>query len=207
MTPSLRKFALTAHVTSSVGWLGAVACFLALAVAGLTSENAQTVRAAYLAMNLTAWCVIVPLSLASPLTGIVQSLGTSWGLFRHYWIVVNLVITIPATILLLLHMQPMGHLARVVAETTLARGELSGLRIKLVANAIAALVVLLAATALSIYKPMGMTPYGRRKEKAETQFTESHGGTRWGRYVMIGVIGLVLLFIFLHLTGRGFRGH
>jgi hypothetical protein len=36
MTPRLRKFALTAHVTSSVGWLGAVAAFLALAVAGLT---------------------------------------------------------------------------------------------------------------------------------------------------------------------------
>src|SRR5687767_5785950 len=126
MTLGLRKFALTAHVTSSVGWLGAVAGFLALAVAGLTGQDAQTVRAAYFAMNLTAWCVIVPLSLASPLTGIVQSLGTSWGLFRHYWIVIKLVITIPSTIILLLHMKPIGHMARVVAETTLARGELSG---------------------------------------------------------------------------------
>jgi hypothetical protein len=34
MTPNLRKFALAAHVTSSVGSLGAVAGFLALAVAG-----------------------------------------------------------------------------------------------------------------------------------------------------------------------------
>jgi hypothetical protein len=54
MRPRLRKFALTAHVTSSVGWLGAVAGFLALAVAGLTSQDAQMVRAAYLAMDLTA---------------------------------------------------------------------------------------------------------------------------------------------------------
>ena len=54
MTPRLRKFALTAHVTCSVGWLGAVAGFLALAVAGLTSQDAQMVRAAYLAMELTA---------------------------------------------------------------------------------------------------------------------------------------------------------
>ena len=79
MTPRLRKFALTAHVTSSVGWLGAVAAFLALAVAGLTSQNAQMVRAAYLAMELTAWFVIVPLSLASPLTGILQSLWVANG--------------------------------------------------------------------------------------------------------------------------------
>jgi hypothetical protein len=38
MAPGLRKFVLTAHVTSSVGWLGAVAGFLALAVAGLTAR-------------------------------------------------------------------------------------------------------------------------------------------------------------------------
>ena len=35
MAPGLRKFALTAHVTCSVGLLGAIAAFLALAVAGL----------------------------------------------------------------------------------------------------------------------------------------------------------------------------
>lgn len=65
MTLPLRKFALTAHVTSSVGWLGAVGGFLALAVAGLASPDAQVVRAACLAMELTGWFVIVPLSLAS----------------------------------------------------------------------------------------------------------------------------------------------
>ncbi|WP_287123151.1 hypothetical protein [Mesorhizobium sp.] len=41
MTPGLRKFTLTVHVTSSVGTLGAVAGFLALAVAGLASEDSQ----------------------------------------------------------------------------------------------------------------------------------------------------------------------
>ena len=76
MTPRLRKFALTAHVTSSVGLLGAVAVFLALAIAGLTSQDARMVRAAYLAMNLTAEFVIVPLAFASLSIGIVQSLGT-----------------------------------------------------------------------------------------------------------------------------------
>ena len=62
MSPGLRKFALTAHVTSSIGWFGAVAAFLALAIAGLTSQDAQIVRAAYLAMELTTWFVIVPLA-------------------------------------------------------------------------------------------------------------------------------------------------
>jgi hypothetical protein len=164
MTPGVRKFALTAHVTSSVGWLGAVAGFLALSIAGLTSQDAQIVRAAYLGMELTAWFVIVPLSLASPLTGLVMSLGTTWGLFRHYWVLVKFLITIFATMVLLLHMQPIGHLARVVAEKTLSSGELSGLRIQLVANAGAAILALLVATVLSVYKPRGMTPYGWRKQ-------------------------------------------
>src|SRR5215212_10054849 len=102
MAPRLRKFALTAHVTSSVGWLGAVAGFLALAIAGLTSQDAQTVRAAYLAMELIGWFVLVPLSLVSLLTGLVQALGTAWGLFRHYWILVKLLINVFAAIILLL---------------------------------------------------------------------------------------------------------
>jgi hypothetical protein len=210
MTPDLRKLALTAHVTSSVGWLGAVAGFLALAVAGLTSEDAQKVRAVYLALELTGWFVIVPLSFASPLTGLVQSLGTTWGLFRHYWVLIKFLITIPATILLVVHMQPVGHLARVVAETTLARGDLAGLRIQLVADAGAALLVLFIATTLSIYKPRGLTPYGRRMQEQEgvlQPLRRAATAYRWGMYVLIGLIGLVLLFIVIHLAGGGLHGH
>lgn len=133
MTPSLRKFALTAHVTSSVGWLGAVASFLALAVAGLTSQDALTVRAAYLAMDMITGFVIVPLSLASLLTGLVQSLGTAWGLFRHYWILAKLLLTILATLILLLHTRPISYMAEVAAETTLASVDHGKLRIQLVA--------------------------------------------------------------------------
>jgi Na+-driven multidrug efflux pump len=93
MTPRLRKFALTAHITLSVGWLGAVVAYLAPAIAGLTSQDAQLVRAASLTMELIGWFVIVPFSLAALLTGLIQSLGTEWGVFRHYWILVTLHLT------------------------------------------------------------------------------------------------------------------
>ncbi len=148
MTPWIRKFTLTAHVTSSVGWLGAVAGFLALALSGLLSQDQQVVRASYVAMELIGWAVVVPLCFASFATGLVQALGTTWGLFRHYWVVIKLAMTVIATGLLLLHMQPVGHLARVVAQATLAHGDLAGLRMQLVADASAALVVLLVATVL-----------------------------------------------------------
>ena len=110
MTPRLRKFALTAHVTSSVGWFGAVAGFLALAITGLAGRDAHRVQAAYLAMESVSWLVIVPLSLASLVTGLAQALGTPWGLFRHYWVVIKLVMTVLATAVLLLHLQPSKHL-------------------------------------------------------------------------------------------------
>ncbi len=173
MTPNLRKLVLTAHVASSVGWLGAVASFLALAVAGLISRDAQIVRATYLAMELTAWFVIVPLSFASPLTGIVQSLGTTWGLFRHYWVLIKFLMTIPCTVVLLLHMQPISFVGRAAAETTLSSGDLIRLRIQLVADAGAAVLVLLVATTLSVYKPRGMTRHGARAHHENRPLSQS----------------------------------
>jgi hypothetical protein len=203
MTPRLRTFALTAHVTSSVGWLGAVAAFLALAIAGLISQDTQTVRAAYLSTDLITWFVIVPLSAAAFLTGVVSSLGTTWGLFRHYWVVSKLLLTIFATFLLLLHTQPIGYVAHVAAETTLSSADLRGLRIQLVADAGAALMVLLVNTTLAVYKPWGLTRYGRRTLQAPEPTTSAP----WGRYVLLGsIIGLVLLFVILHLTGGGLGG-
>ena len=165
MTPGLRKLALTAHVASSVGWLGAVAAFLALAVAGLTSQDAQRVRGAYIAMDMTGWFVIVPLSFTSLITGLVQSLGTTWGLFRHYWVLIKLLITVLATALLLVHMQPTSRVARVAAERTLSSADLRELRAQLVADAGAALVALFVTTTLSVYKPRGVTRYGWRKQQ------------------------------------------
>jgi hypothetical protein len=165
MSPGVRKLALTAHVTSSVGWLGAVVAYLALVVAALTRQDAQTVRAAWVALELTGWFAIVPLSLASLLTGLVQSLGTPWGLFRHYWVLFKLVINLVATIVLLLYMQTLEHLGDVAAATTVSGTGLRGLRDPSpVLHAAAALLLLLVATTLAIYKPRGMTRYGQRTQ-------------------------------------------
>src|ERR687892_2110884 len=111
MTPRVRKLALTAHVASSVGWLGAVAAFLALAVVGLTSDDGETVRGAYLVMEPAAWFVLVPLAFASLVTGLVQSLITTWGLFRHYWVVFKLLINVVATTVLLMYTRTFDSLA------------------------------------------------------------------------------------------------
>lgn len=167
MKPSLRKFALTAHVTASVGWVGALAVFFAHALAGWISADVQLVRAVSIAMAITAWFVILPLSLASLLTGIIQALGTAWGLLRHYWVAFKLLLTAVATVVLLLKLEPISYLADATANAAVPGPELAGLRMSLLAHAAGGLLVLLAAAVLAIYKPVGMTRYGIRRQREE----------------------------------------
>jgi hypothetical protein len=196
LSPRLRKFTLTAHITFSVGWLGAVVTYLALAIAGLTCPDAQIVSAAFVAMQLTGWLVIVPLCFAALVTGLAQSLGTEWGLFRHYWVLVKFVLTMGAATILLMHMPVVSRMSGAAAEVIHAGG---------------GLLVLFTATTLSVYKPWGRTRYGQRKQrerqKSVTADGESTGTSRWGMIVLGGTIGLFLLLLVLHLTSSGHGGH
>jgi hypothetical protein len=210
MRAGLRKLALTTHVTSSVGWLGSVAAFLALAIAGLSSADSEIVRAAYIGMHLITWYVIVPLALASFSTGLIEGLGTPWGLFRHYWVVTKFVLTLLATAVLLLHTQPIGRMTNVAMQTTLGTADLRQLRLQLVGDASAAAFVLLLTTLLSVYKPWGMTPYGIRQQVIETEGRSALALRRArpaGQYVLIAIAVFVGLILFLHLFGAGMRGH
>ena len=162
LPPRARKLALTTHVVASVGWLGAVAATLALGIAGVASEDAQRVRAVYPALEIVGWYALVPLSIASLLSGLVQSLGSRWGLLQHYWVVTKLLINVVASAVLLVYMQTLAALA----DTAAASGELSAVRSSSpVLHAGAALVLLLAAAALSVHKPAGRTRHGWRKQQ------------------------------------------
>ena len=165
MSRGLRKFVLTAHITFAVSWLGTVAGFLAFAIAGLT-QDAQIVRSASLAMDLITRFVILPLSFAPLITGPILSLGTPWGLFRHYWIIVKLIITVLSTLILLIHLQPLSYLSRAAFEGTMSNAD-RGLQVQMVVASAAALIALLVANFLAVYKPRGMTPYGWRKQYSE----------------------------------------
>jgi hypothetical protein len=156
-----RKFMLTTHVVTSVGLLGAVATFLLLAVAGLASPDAGMVHAAYPAMALIAWVIIVPLALAALLIGIIESLGTKWGLVRHYWLVVKLVLTVVAIVVLLLQMSTVTYLGHAASSGTVTGAEFSGPRMAMVLHSAGGLLVLLIPMALSVYKPRGRTKWGR----------------------------------------------
>ncbi len=224
MKAGIRKFALTVHVIFSIGWFGAVAAFLAIAIVALAGGDAEAIRSADLAMYMIGWYVILPAAFGSLLSGLVQSLGTQWGLFRHYWIAAKLLLTVFATSVLLSKMQLMTMLAGVSSgtfATQLSVADLRQMRAQLLTHAIGGMVVLLAATALSVYKPWGRTRFGKRKLQqqriaAASGTFISDAGTvsdeeivprpaagipRWAYVIGIHAVGVTVLVIVLHIAG------
>jgi hypothetical protein len=177
LPPSLRKFTLAVHLAISVGWIGAVIVYLALSVAAMTTDDAATLSAAWIGMDLAGRYAIVPLAIASLVTGIVMALGTKWGLFRHYWVAFSLLMTVLATVVLLLHMPDVTVLADAAQELTSASREEPGMHLyaRLQGGDLLhpglGLIVLLTIQVLNVYKPRGLTRYGQRKvreQQAET---------------------------------------
>jgi hypothetical protein len=191
MPPGLRKFTLSAHLACSVGWIGAVVAYLALVFAAMNTPDAHILRAAWIAMGLMIQYAIVPLALAALLTGIIMSVGTRWGLFRHYWVLFSLALTVFAVVILLGHVPDVTTLADAAIQTDTAliaeqqsgdnaegsthadsahlAGQLAaGLSGELFHAGIG-LLVLLVVQVLNVYKPRGVTPYGWRKQNEERE--------------------------------------
>lgn len=159
MAPAIRKLALATHLIVSVGWIGAALVYLALGFAAASSDSPAVVRAAWIAMELSGWWVIVPLAVASLLTGLVMALGTRWGLFRHYWVLLSFFLTVFAVVILLLHMPGVSAIAAMARDADAAA--LRGLGGDLAHPGIG-LLVLIAVLVLNVYKPTGLTRRGRR---------------------------------------------
>ena len=157
LSPAWRKLVLVLHVTSSLGFVGAIAAFLALAIAGATARP-DLAYAVYQAMPIVTWQAIVPLAFTTLLIGVLQSLGTPWGLFRYYWVIVKLVLTIIAVAVLMLQTQTIDTLALAASGGNL-EGYASA-RFSMMLHGAGGIGVLLIATILSVYKPRGLTRYG-----------------------------------------------
>jgi len=166
LTPGLRKLALAAHLTCSVGWLGAVAAYLVLDVTVAISTDPETVRAAWIAMGLVTSSAIVPLAIASLLSGLVMSLGTKWGLFRHWWVLISLLLTVFAILVLVSEAGVISSTAEIAADPTTSDERLFALPPTLL-HSVSGLMVLLVVQVLNVYKPQGLTSYGWRKQQEE----------------------------------------
>ena len=160
--PRARKTLLFAHVATSVGWLGAVLAYVGLDVTAATSQDVQLVRGAYLAMDVTISTAIVPLAIATVVLGLLTAWNSPWGVLRHYWVLAKLLPTLVATAVLLLETQTIQALADTAVMVNDPR-ELSGT----LPHSIGGSIVLLVVTALSMFKPKGLTRYGWRRQQKQ----------------------------------------
>jgi hypothetical protein len=165
MRPRVRQVALIGHIAASLGWLGAVAAFIVLDVATVASEDVQVLRAAYIGMDLVTRWAIVPLALAAFASGLVMSLGTPWGLFRHWWVVATLALTAAATLVLLVQVPLIGHRAAMAADPATPDAGLRSLG-NLLLHSVGGAAVLLTITVLNVAKPRGLTRHGWKRQQA-----------------------------------------
>jgi len=155
MTPGTRKLAVTLHVAVAVGWLGLDLGLLTLGVTGLASRDPRTAQAAYRAMGILGDVLVIPVSLATLLTGVLLGLGTRWGLLRYYWVLAKLVLTLAAALASTFALRATIH--RAVAGLPAAGQPVDpgAAGISLVVAPTVALLVYGTATVLSVYKPWG----------------------------------------------------
>ena len=147
LSPGLRKLVLAAHVLVAGGWFGVVVAKLVLELAAATAQAAEIPRAAYLFMGLIDRALFPPMALGTLLTGVVLAVGTAWGLFRHYWIMAKLVLTVAVIVTGVVFVGAWLEEARAAASGPAA--------VRLVYASLAHLLMLGAATVISIYKPLG----------------------------------------------------
>jgi hypothetical protein len=100
----------------------------------------------------------------------------------------------------MLHMQPISHLAQVTSQMVLEQDQLKDLRIQLIADAGVAILVLLAITTVSVYKPWGRVQFGISLPGFKATTKRS-----MGFYLLIGFIVVVILFALLHFFNSGMR--
>jgi hypothetical protein len=116
--------------------------------------------------------------------------------------------------LLLLHQfTAVAAAARRVTETAVGTlPDVGRLGTQLVADAGLAIVVLIVTATLSVFKPWGRTPYGRRKLEQDPR--EPSGVTATitsipvGLKILFALVGVVVAaFVAIHLAGGGLHGH
>jgi hypothetical protein len=146
----LRKPLLAVHLIASVGLLGAVAVVAALGVAGANGTDPVTV---YPAMHLVETWLVAPLSVTALCTGVVLAVWLGWGLLRHRWVTIKLVVTATLTLLVFLLLEPRLAAAAAAALGQSAEPLPDATKTSMAIVPSAVLVLLVVNSCLGLFKP------------------------------------------------------
>lgn len=145
------------HVAVSVGWLGIAAAMIILGIVLRNTEDPAITRGGYQMMTVLDDGVVIPAALLTLVSGIVGGLSSNWGVLRYHWVVAKL------GLVLLAMANGFFFLHEWTGQALVHAADAHPVRELLIAGDLAAFALLAAATVLSIYKPWGRTPRGRRQ--------------------------------------------
>ena len=165
LSPGQRKLVLAAHIVVSVGLLGISAAMLVLGTVAAATPDPGTSSAAYRSMGIFTRGVIQPAAVGALVTGVILSLGTKWGLLEHYWIVAKLALTVAAVLCGIFVVRPLVQqaIAATSGAAPLTTPDPGSGPMLLIATSAANVLMLGAATVISVYKPWGAIARGRRE--------------------------------------------
>ncbi len=150
------RIALTAHILAAVGWFGIAVAVAFCAIAAAVTNDEALSRALYRTLETLPW-LSIPIGLTAVGTGSLLGLGTTYGLVRYWWVVTKILIAVAVIVTDALIVAAVAHDAAITGQ---ARPPVYG-------STIAHVVVLAAATVLSVFKPWGRTPWASRERRAD----------------------------------------
>lgn len=157
----IRKAIVVLHIVASVALLGEVWGLVVLNLTATVTDDTTLAYAAYRLMHRLIFAGGVPLSLTGLATGIVLALSSRWGLVRHYWVFLKLLILVGVILSGVLFFTP-DELATAIrtGDRPVAH---QWQQVAILSTSVAMLVV---ATTLSVVKPRARLPWSRRRAPA-----------------------------------------
>lgn len=175
LRPKPRKALVAAHAVSAACWMGIALTFVAMSVVAMSSNDIHTTHLIYELMATFDITLLPWANFATFLTGIALSLTTKWGLVRYYWVVTKIAIAVGILIMAFgfLHdsLERAGQEAAVLAAAGGTAAQLTHTADVVLWGFGVAMLSLIGALLLSLYKPGGRTKRGRRLAAAGQRST------------------------------------
>lgn len=96
LTP--RRWLLLLHLLFCAIMFGGAMVFLILSITAVSTNDESILKACYISMHMLAKTSVRASAIGALVTGVLLSVLTQWGLFKHYWIIAKEGLTILAII-------------------------------------------------------------------------------------------------------------
>lgn len=167
-----RTTVLVVHVLAASAWIGIDVLVAVLVGVGALSSDAQARGVAYVALGSFVVVPMLVAALATLVSGVVLSVGTPWGLARHWWVLVKLVLAVAMSVAIVTALAPSMPGVVAVGETWLAGGDAQAMTTAAFPP-IVSLTALSLATWLAVWKPSARTPWARPRARARAERTSA----------------------------------